>query len=439
MILTRGQDKALQMVSRLKRDPLDKEPPKIAVLAGYAGTGKTTLLKKVPEVLGGYPMVVAPTGKAAIRVREATGIVAKTVHSWLYNPEEDEDSGEVAFNRKGPQEIQMGEVNTLVIDEGSMVGPELWEDIYDTCSMCHMNILIVGDPFQLPPVEKKSTEFAAPDFNLLSEHFKYTERVLLTEIVRQALDNPIIRASMLIRSGQIAKAVSGMPKLFPAQVLEKAAEIIKTGNGALIVHKNETRNRMNISVRAALKKPPNAIVEGEPLLILQNNYRLQRYNGEIVKFVNWIEPPGVDHRIKDWIKKQEADCSYGIAQIEPNQLDTWGQAVLALDQVFGRLGHVAGPPIEKIARILYGKHVDPYTMRNMTRDELNRAMGAPFMHTNFGYCMTCHKAQGSEWDKVIISLEPSIRMQTEEGCRWIYTAITRAKEEAWINIGGPSK
>lgn len=444
MQLTRGQSEGLKMVERLKRAPDDKGPPKISVLAGYAGTGKTTLLRRVPEVLGGLPMVVAPTGKAAIRVREATGIAAKTIHSWLYDPEENPESGEITFNRKGPMDLQRGEVQVLVIDEASMVGEDLWDDIHDACAMMHMNILLIGDPFQLPPVEKKPSaagyyDDPTPPFNLLSEHFKYTERTLLTEIVRQALDNPIIRASMLIREGQVAKAVSGMPKLFPAQVLEKAAEIIKDGTGALIVHKNETRNRMNLAVRAALKKPQAQIAPGEPLLVLQNNYRLSRYNGELVRFESWIDPPGAEHHIKDWIRKQEMKTPFGIAQLELNQLDTWGQAALAVEQVFGRMAHIAGPPIEKVVKILYGKSVSQYEIHTMTRDELNRAMGQPLLHANFGYCLTCHKSQGSEWDKVIISLEPTIRMQTEEGYRWIYTAITRAKEQAWINIGGPSK
>src|SRR5438128_3161723 len=179
-------------------------------------------------------------------------------------------------------ELARGEVQVLVIDEASMVGPDLWEDIFDACTMMHMNILLIGDPFQLPPVEKKSRDDLGQPFNLLHEGFAYTERVLLTEIVRQAMDNPIIRASLLIRDGQVAKAVTGLPKLFPGQVLEKAAEIIKDGSGALIVHKNETRNRMNLAVRDALKKPLAQIAPGEPLLILQNNYRLQRFNGEII-------------------------------------------------------------------------------------------------------------------------------------------------------------
>jgi exodeoxyribonuclease-5 len=444
MQLTRGQSEGLKMVERLKRDLDDLGPPKIHVLAGYAGTGKTTLLKKVPEVLGGVPMVVAPTGKAAIRVREATGIAARTIHSWLYDTDEDENSGEISFHRKNPMEITRGEVSVLVIDEASMVPSDLWEEIHDVCSMLHINILLIGDPFQLPPVEKRQSNTNGYDdpayapFNLLSPDFKFTERVLLTEIVRQALDNPIIRASMLIRQGQVAKAVTGMPKLFPAQVLEKAAEIIKNGNGALIVHKNETRNRMNLAVREALKKPEHEIAPGEPLLVLQNNYRLQRFNGELVKFENWIDPPGAVHLIKDWIRKQEHRTRFGIAQIETTPLDTWGQAALAVDQVFGRMAHIAQPPITKFVKILYGRSVNQDDIRHMTRDELNRAMGQPLLNANFGYCLTCHKSQGSEWDKVIVCLEPTIRMQTEEGCRWVYTAITRSREECWINLGGPS-
>lgn len=439
MILTKDQEKALAMIGRLKRDPNNRsDPPMIAVLGGYAGSGKTTLLAKAQEVLGGVPMVVTPTGKAAIRVREATQIAASTIHSWLYDVDDNPMSGELMFNPKETMQIKRGEVGVLVIDEASMVNQSLWNDVLEACRRCGMNILIVGDPFQLPPIPDRRSAEIDSDFSLLSPNFPANERVLMTEVVRQALDNPIINASMLIRNGQIAKAVSNMPKLFPAQVLDKAAEIIGYGDGALIVHKNETRNRMNVAVRKALNKPEFQIQPGEPLLVLQNNYRLSRYNGEIVTFQNWIEPPGNEHKIKDWIRKQEASSTFGVAQIDTTPLDTWGHVALSVDEVFGRLSHIAVPCINKVADILYGvRAMDPYSMSMMSKQEIQEYLGPSFMHANFGYCLTCHKAQGSEWNRVIVSLEPSIRMQTEEGCRWIYTAITRAKEECWINIGGP--
>lgn len=439
MILTKGQELGLAMIGRLKRDPKSPNaPPNIAVLGGYAGSGKTTLLAKACEALGGMPIIVTPTGKAAIRVKEATGIVASTIHSWLYDVEDNIESGDLVFKPKETMQIKRGEVNVLVIDEASMVNQSLWNDILEACRRCGMNILIVGDPFQLPPIpDRRASEYDS-EFSLLAPDFPADERVLMTEIVRQALDNPIINASMLIRAGQIAKAVSGMPKLFPAQVLDKAAEIIATGDGALIVHKNETRNRMNVAVRKALRKPDNHIQDGEPLLVLQNNYRLSRYNGEIVTFKNWIEPPGNEHKIKDWIRKQEAFSKFGIAQLDTNDLDMWGHAAVSVDQIFGRLAHISIPAINKIADILYGaKHVDPYLLSTMSKMEAQELLGPPFLHANFGYCLTAHKAQGSEWNRVIVCLEPSVRMQTEEGCRWIYTAITRSKEECWINIGGP--
>lgn len=433
MILTNGQEQGLAMARKLKEY---KKEPRLAVLAGYAGTGKTTLLKMVAEELG-YPIIVAPTGKAALRVKEATGVTAKTIHSWMYDAKEDENTGEVSFSRKGPDELDVGESHILVIDEASMVYEELWDDIYDSCVMMKMNILIVGDPFQLPPVQKSRDSMGNErEFNLLSEKFTYHERVLLTEVVRQALESPIIRASMMVREGDPAMAVFQLPRIKPSELVDRAAAMVRLG-GVAICHRNETRNKLNVAVRRSLGKPDNQIQAGEPLLVLQNNYRLMRFNGESVQFQGWIDEPAGEHKIKDWIRKQEAVSRFGVAQLEPTEADPRSHAILCEEQVFGRLGHLSDPPIVKTARTIFGRSciVTPEEAALMSPEDREQALGYPFLHANFGYVMTCHKSQGSEWNNVLVVLEPSLRMNDADGKRWLYTAITRAKESVTLCLG----
>lgn len=451
MILTKDQEAALAMAATL--GTYDGRP-KLGVLAGYAGTGKTTLLAKLPEVWGGVPVVVAPTGKAAVRVREATGMMATTIHSWAYNAEEDEDTGDVSYSKKALENVRRGDVPILVIDEASMVGSDLWEDVYDLCCCCRLNILIVGDPFQLPPVQKRTDDKdEGPEFNLLSPNFQYDVRVLMTEIVRQALDNPIIKASLLVRDGDPIEAVFSLPRIKPIEFAEKSAEILRAGNAVVIVHKNDTRMKLNVAVRKLMGKPEHNLDEGEPLLVLQNNYRLRRFNGEVAIFKRWVERPGNPHEVVDYYRKKQHHTPFGVVELEEastvfettakeDKLDniqiSTSQAVVAVDQIFGRMEQMSMASIVKKKNIIYGKGrvPSPEEIREMTPDEIQRALGWPYLHSNFGYVFTCHKAQGSEWGTVLIGLEPTVRLKNLDSRRWLYTAITRSREKVMLSLGG---
>lgn len=434
MILTKGQEEALAMARKLKEY---KTRPFIAVLAGYAGTGKTTMLKVFAEELG-YPIIVTPTGKAALRVKEATGLAAKTIHSWLYDPWEDEQTGEVKYTRKNPEEMDTGDgFPVVVIDESSMVNEDLWNEIHDACTVLKQNILIVGDGFQLPPVQKTQQLAERREFSLLSEHFLSDQRVLLTEVMRQALESPIIRASMMIRDGDCTKAIFELPRIRAAAAVEKAAEIV-SGGGVVIVHRNETRNRMNSAIRQHLGKPEDRLVAGEPLLVLQNNYRTQRFNGETMKFSHWVDPPGAEHGIDDWIRKQKATSQFGVAMSDYDEKTEKGtKAVLCVQQVLGKLENIHMAAIGKKARILFGGSGEETLFTPMTEEERERALGIPIMHANLGYAMTCHKCQGSEYNQVLVVLEPSVKSGMEEGRRWLYTAITRSKDQCFMSLGSP--
>jgi exodeoxyribonuclease-5 len=436
MVLTQGQEAALAMARRMTEF---KDAPFIGVLAGYAGTGKTTTLKYVAEELG-YPICIAPTGKAAVRVREATGLVAKTIHSWLYDSKENTETGEVTYSRKDPKDMDTGDkLPLIVIDEASMVGEDLWDDIYDACCVIKHNILVVGDPFQLPPVEKQRGDdlIERREFNLLSSHFEHTQRVLLTEVMRQALESPIIRASMMVRRGQTTEAVFELPRIRVGDLVTKSAEIVAQ-RGVVICHKNDTRNKMNVAVRRHLQLPDGEIVRGEPLLILQNNYRTNRFNGETMVFDHWQEEPGASHVINDWIRKQKVESRFGVAvcDYDPDS-DQSIKTVLAVSQVFGLLENVHKVPIHKTARVLFGGDglVDGVDLASLTATQREALLGFPMMHTNFGYVSTAHKAQGSEWDHVMVVVEPTVRLRKTEGLRWLYTALTRAKTNVTVCLG----
>lgn len=410
MDLTVGQQAGLAMAKRLATGPAGR----VAVLAGFAGTGKSTLLKMIAEEIG-IPVIITPTGKAAARVKEVSGLGALTCHRWMYESATNEETGKVEFSRRLPHQLAKGECSVLVIDEASMVNRELWDDISDNAKILGLRILCIGDSFQLPPVDDKETGFSLldPDAGLAHEY------VLMTEVLRQAQESTVIRASMKLRDGDVIGALAELPKVAASDFLEAGARVQARG-GVVICHQNKTRHWANNGIRAARNLPKDSLEPGEPLLVLRNNYNLGVFNGETHVFNTWVEPPMGRHSIYDrWTHTRE-ESRLGVASITtPDQVNF--TAVLVIEELFGRLT-VGMRAIENTADVVHGVW--------------------PMVHANLGYTMTAHKSQGSEWDEVLVAWEPTLRFWGQfrnDALRWSYTSVTRAKEKCSISLGATAR
>ncbi len=408
MELTRGQNEALAMVKRL----LAKDGHAVAVLGGYAGTGKTTLLKTIAETFG-IPVVIAPTGKAAARVKEAAGIGAMTCHRWMYSPITDMDTGHTIFARKPPDVLPIGSIGLLVVEEASMIGRDLWNDILDNAKMLKLKVLLMGDPFQLSPVESQEEH---REFSVLDPRAGFaSEYVLLKEVMRQALESPVIRASMAIREGSVEDALALLPLVPYRDFTGKAAEVQQAG-GVILCYKNITRHWANNEIRKKLGFTED-IQPGEPVVVLKNNYNLGAYNGETYAFKCWTDLTPSKHSIYERRTKVRESSRFGIATLEDKLYGTNFNAVLAQEELFGRLS-VSTHAIDTTADISF--------------------RGMPTVHANLGYVLTTHKSQGSEWDEVLVAIEPSMKFFGKygpENLRWLYTAVTRAKSRCYISLG----
>lgn len=351
--------------------------------------------------------MLAPTGKAASRVDELTGRKASTIHRWLYQPVERQD-GKVEFELKELDKIPLPGSRLLIVDEASMIGSDIWSDLRSTCKQLGVSILLVGDGFQLPPV---SAPGSVP-FSVFDEGFcAKANTVELRQIHRQALDSPIVRATLAIREGDIADAMYELDVLDDEDELDKQ---LKDGqDGMVIVWRNSTRHVMNSKVRRLRGLPADDINIGEPMLVLRNNYKLEVYNGEIYPFRGWTEKLGEQEFRAKITEKDEQVEKY-------------------LKMNFGTTPMLAEFAIVAM-EVLRGYHdtMSPHWPEKAVNWWMRNGRGS-YCHVNWGYTLTCHKSQGSEADNVLVGLESGQNLTNAEGRRWIYTALSRAKKKATI-------
>jgi len=373
----------------------------VFVLAGYAGTGKSTLLKySITETLGLIPdqsvAFVTPTGKAAtVLIRQ--GISATTLHRLIYQSITQETEIEVngkkikieklSFKRR--ENIDKS-IKLIVLDEASMVSDDVMYDLLQF----GVKMIICGDNAQLPPVEGLNTYLKEPDFTL-------------RQIVRQQLDNPIIKLSQMAREGiyipygRYGDSVSVLNKRFFTG--EKRRHCLTTAD-QIICGINKTRTAINNEIRSMLNRGPFP-ESGDKLICTLNNweqfidsdFRFNLVNGIIGTVYN----PFYD-----------SSTGIGFMQFKVDFLDELCPEALPFDTGIFTDG-----------RYIY-KHGDYFA----SYDEDGEPSGAYTLNRfEYGYCISCHKAQGSEFDNTVI-FDESYAFK-EDRNRWLYTAITRTKKK----------
>ena len=367
--LTEGQERARTLVQKLKQ----QRGHALGFVVGFAGTGKTTVLKVFAQEHG-RPQIITPTGRAALRVREATGLQASTIHRWLYKPKENDKTGAVSFVRREAQDIEVPPSRLVLLDEASMVGPDVWKDVLTVCQQMDLKLVCVGDGFQLMPVQPPNM----PPFSILTPEFALqlgAERVEMTEVLRQAQDSPVIRASMALRNGGGLGSLRDLQPVSAEQLAGVATATHRNG-GITICHRNVTRFQLNAGLRMMLGIPDELPQIGEPLVVLKNNYEAGLMNGEAITFGGWDLAPGEFERVFDRYKNLEEAARFGATTI--GDVDRV-QIVLALEEMHGRLG--SGPRAISIAANRWARINNLYSGGSL----------ASHAHANYGYAWTAHK------------------------------------------------
>jgi len=328
-------------------------------LFGYAGVGKTTLARHVAEHASGKALFAAFTGKAALVLRSKGCYGASTIHSLIYNADEDKNGApRFTLNKDG----MASRASLIVIDECSMVDEELGRDLLSFGKP----ILVLGDPAQLPPVKGGGffTE-AEPD-------------VMLTEIHRQAADNPIIRLSQIIRTGgEVDYGAYGETKVIRRAEID--ADMVM-GADQVLVGLNKTRRAYNIRIRELSGRTQPMPVVDDKLVCLRNNRERGLLNGGLWRVA---ELGGMKN---DFVK----------LSVRPEEQPERDPTAVAVHKAF-----------------FEGVEADLMYQVRRESDEFD-----------FGYALTVHKSQGSQWDAVVMFDES--RAFREHRARWLYTGVTRA-------------
>lgn len=358
------QEKALKAVADWVEDP---KAPQVYRLFGYAGTGKTTLARHLAEHVDGEVLFGAFTGKAALVLRSKGCGEARTIHSMIYRPK-DLDTEEPSFvlNEDSPA----ARANLIVIDECSMVDEELGRDLLSF----RKKVLVLGDPAQLPPV--KGGGFFT----------EQTPDMMLTEVHRQAADNPIVRLSMQVRAGErLDFGDHGALKVVSRKNID--ADLVKKADQVL-VGLNKTRRAYNKRLRELFGHTGAFPEVGEKLVCLRNDKTKGLLNGAVF-------------RVKQ---------SKGLSRKRLRMLLTPEETPGAKAIRVGVLPEFFEGTEESL----------PYAQRRES-DEFD-----------YGYALTVHKAQGSQWDEVVLFDESYAFRENRE--RWLYTGVTRAAKSLTVVI-----
>lgn len=476
--LTPNQFNALSLITEF----MEGTTP-VFILTGYAGTGKTTILRIVQEQLvqsGKKVILMAPTGRAAKVLRQKTSLAATTVHSGIYNynvlrevavtEAEGGESFKYYFEIKENKEFTE---QVFIVDEASMLSETysegeffrfgsgfLLRDLIYHSNVQHVGstnkIIFVGDPAQLPPPDGSLlSPGLSPDY-LLKNFQLSSMSAQLTEVIRQEHGSAILDLSVQIRRGitsgyfnyfNLNTNKEGIKTLDYSNFLNdyKAAK----GKKIAITYTNKMAHQLNLDIRRDKFGNDDWLCVGDVMMVGQNNHLTGLFNGEfglINRIIGPMESRTVNFKVKgdESISKtlvwQKIELVYADDANQRFSKETY-MLVNFLDQ---------GPQLDaETQRALYIDFKNRYEELPPETGSFNEALrNDPYFNAlrlKYGFAITCHKAQGGEWDSVLVfwdygnqsNIDKVAEIRDNKGLsnisffRWAYTAITRASSHLY--------
>lgn len=433
------------------------------VLKGYAGTGKTFLMQHLAKHLKEKQQpfcMLASTGRAATVLRGKTGFESKTVHGELYRFDkvdgDDETIADDAPNdRYGQMTLQFtprppdNDKIVYIVDESSMLSSEpsldtiaafgsglLLQEFFDAIGS--NKVIFVGDPGQLPPVGQLFSP--ALDMDWLAEHGRTAISKTLETVERTIAGNDILILANRIRLLSPNPAVKWpkLPAAFKENVKlhpsadhlfqEYLARYKQTGaNGTLaIARSNRQVQKINQQFRQELYGDDLPVQVGDILLVNKNNYMVPLTNGD------FVEVKSIGHQ------RIYANLNFLSVRVRALTSEQEFELLLSLDILYGQTGKFTNEQSRAIM-IEFSKRMKKMKIKANTDEykaEMKKDDFVNCLQATYGYAVTCHKAQGGEWDSIFLFLDSKMYgMPHGELFRWWYTAITRAKSELHLEKG----
>ena len=437
---------------------LSRSPEQLFLLRGYAGTGKTSLLAAVVRtlrMLGQRVSLIAPTGRAAKVLSTYAGVPAYTIHKKIYRQKSLVDMN--SFQ----QDVNLQTDTLFIVDEASMIGGDSYGSMFGTgrllddlvqyvysCDGCRL--LMVGDTAQLPPVGEE--ESPALSRLVLEGYGLQVTELELTQVVRQLEESGILWNATMLRQLICRDEVYAFPRLrtqgFPDIRVMPGDELIESlddsyrqygTDGTIIVTRSNKRAIIfNNGVRGRILDCDTELSGGDLVMVAKNNY----YWTELEQAEQGIRKPGSMPFIangdialvrrfrgeRSFYGFRFADVTLMFPDYDRKEMDV----TVLLDTLQSEAPALTREQQQKLFDEVWADYPE---IRNQ-RDRMKRLRQDPYynaLQIKYAYAVTCHKAQGGQWEHVYIDQGYiTEEMLTPDYFRWLYTAITRATKKVFL-------
>lgn len=441
---TKDQEQLLASLHKFLESTTDK---KLFVMNGYAGTGKTSLVSALTQILGKFnykTVLLAPTGRAAKVISGYSKRRAFTIHKMIY-----------IYKHENGRSMFVLKKNTLtntlfIVDEASMIGDnsymdkkslldDLMEYVYEgkKCS-----VIFVGDTAQLPPVGEEMSRALDPKF-LESTFYAEVFHYRLTEVVRQTKESGILFNATKIRNKitdkELLPLVSNQQFSDVVRVvgndLQDELESSYSGKGVenciVLCRSNKRANMFNQHIRASILYKEEEIDAGDLMMVVKNNYHWLSdkskagfiANGDIIELLR--------------ITRTEELYGFKFATAEVQLIDYPDEepfeVKLMLDAIMVESTSLPREELKKLFYAIDEEYLEEFPGR---KERMEKVLKDPYfnaLQVKFSYAVTCHKSQGGQWDTVFIDQGYLTKeMVNVEYLRWLYTAFTRAQSKLYL-------
>ena len=416
----------------------------VFLLKGYAGTGKSSLVGALVKTLSQFSMksvLLAPTGRAAKVFGLYANTPAYTIHKKIYRQKSfsPDMTGFTLTDNRHKQTLFIVDEASMIADSADSIGHLLSDLIEYVYSSPGCKLILIGDTAQLPPVGQYNTP--ALDEVALSEYNLRVTEVTLTEVIRQSLTSGILYNATKLRQAMSENDFS-TPKIalqdFPDIKSITGADLIEELEASyshagkdetiIITRSNKRANLFNDGVRARILYREGELESGDLLMIAKNNY----FWGEKIEQIDFIANGDVAQVLRVRGYNEMYGFRFADVLLRLIDYDVDIEAKIMLDTL-----HLEHPSLPAdLNNQFFTKVMEDYADVRTKRERIKRVKLDKWfnaLQVKYAYAVTCHKAQGGQWQNVFIDMgniaEESINI---DFFRWLYTAFTRATDKLYL-------